>query len=134
MVRPPGIASLRLVGEPATAQERLAAFGVAELPATEVTEVADEAVSRCNEPDVRAVGVPGGGGFGRTVSPARRGRAGWWRLRPRRHRWSDRVGRPGDGLSSAFVTNGDDRHEVRQPRRTTSLGSRAVTAVTSGAT
>jgi CubicO group peptidase (beta-lactamase class C family) len=177
------IASLRLVGEPATAEELMAAFGVPALPATEVT---DEAVSRFNEPEVRAVGVPGGGGFarardvarfyqallhgdpdvwpadllqdvttnvrnrlpdpagtpanrtlgllvagddgyanvrgfGRTASPATFGHNG----AGGQIAWAD----PATGLSFAFVTNGYDRHEVRQPRRTTSLGSlAAVTA------
>ena len=46
----------------------MAAFGVPALPATEVT---DDAVSRFNEPEVRAVGVPGGGGFARAVDVAR---------------------------------------------------------------
>ena len=179
------IAPLRLVGEPATSEELMAAFGVPALPATEVT---DDAVSRFNDPDVRAVGVPGGGGFarardvarfyqallhgnpdvwpdvllqdvttnvrnrlpdptgtpanrtlgllvagddgyahvrgfGRTVSPATFGHNG----AGGQIAWAD----PATGLSFAFVTNGYDRHEVRQPRRTTSLGSlAAVTAPT----
>ena len=62
------IASLQLVGEHATSEELMAAFGVPELPVTEVT---DDAVSRFNEPDVRAVGVPGGGGFARASDVAR---------------------------------------------------------------
>ncbi|HEU4842551.1 MAG TPA: serine hydrolase domain-containing protein [Ilumatobacteraceae bacterium] len=177
------IASLQLVGEHATSEELLASFGVPALPVTEVT---DDAVARFNEPDVRAVGVPGGGGFarasdvarfyqallhgdedvwpaallqdvttnvrtrlpdpagtpanrtlgllvagddgsahvrgfGRTVSPRAFGHNG----AGGQIAWAD----PATGLSFAFVTNGYDRHEVRQPRRTTSLGSlAAVTA------
>jgi CubicO group peptidase (beta-lactamase class C family) len=61
------IATLELVGEPATSEELMAAFGVAELPATEVT---DETVTRFNKPEVRAVGVPGGGGFARACDMA----------------------------------------------------------------
>ena len=57
-----GIADLVLVGEPATPDELEAAFGVRELPTTEVT---DDVVVRFNDPDVRTVGVPGGGGFAR---------------------------------------------------------------------
>jgi CubicO group peptidase (beta-lactamase class C family) len=49
-----------LVGDPATAAEMKAAFGVESLPVTEVTP---EAVLRIGEPAERAVGVPGGGGF-----------------------------------------------------------------------
>ena len=177
------IASLTLVGEHATSEELMAAFGVPALPATEVT---DDAVSRFNEPDVRAVGVPGGGGFARAVDVARfyqallHGNDGVWPAdllhdvtTNVRNRLPDPTGTPanrslgvilaGDdgfahvrgfgrtvspgtfghngaggqiawadpatGLSFAFVTNGYDRHEVRQPRRTTSLGSlAAVTA------
>lgn len=177
------IAPLQLVGEPATSEELMAAFGVPALPATEVT---DDAVSRFNEPEVRAVGVPGGGGFahaadvarfyqallhgaddvwpadlledvttnvrnhlpdpagvpanrtlgllvagndgfanvrgfGRTVSPRAFGHNG----AGGQIAWAD----PATGLSFAFLTSGYDRHEVRQPRRTTSLGSlAAVTA------
>ena len=54
------IADLVVVGEPATAAELEAAFGVSELPATEVT---DEALMAFNDPAARAVGVPGGGGI-----------------------------------------------------------------------
>jgi CubicO group peptidase (beta-lactamase class C family) len=50
------------VGEHATPDELEAVFGIRELPVTEVTE---EAVLRFNEPEVRALGVPGGGGFAR---------------------------------------------------------------------
>ena len=177
------IASLQLVGEHATSDELMAAFGVPALPATEVT---DDVVSRFNEADVRAVGVPGGGGFARAVDVARfyqhllHGNEDVWPselLRDVtsnvRNRLPDPTGIPanrtlgllvaGDdgyahargfgrtvspaafghngaggqiawadpatGLSFAFVTNGYDRHEVRQPKRTTALGSlAAVTA------
>ena len=62
-----GIAELILVGEPATPDELKATFGVRELPMTEVT---NEAILRFNEPSVREVGVPGGGGFGTAVDLA----------------------------------------------------------------
>jgi CubicO group peptidase (beta-lactamase class C family) len=61
------IQDLVTVGEHATPDELEAVFGVRELPATEVT---DEVVLRFNEPDVRAVGVPGGGGFARACDLA----------------------------------------------------------------
>jgi CubicO group peptidase (beta-lactamase class C family) len=54
-----GIAELELCGEAASAEELEAIFGVPELPVTEVT---DDALLSFNRPDVRAVGVPGGGG------------------------------------------------------------------------
>jgi len=174
------IADLRLVGEPATSDELMAAYGVPELPATEVT---DDTVMRFNEPATRAVGVPGGGGFARAADVARfyqhllHGHDDVWPadlLRDVttnvRNRLSDPTGIPanrtlglllaGDdgfahvrgfgrtvspgtfghngaggqiawadpatGLSFAFVTSGYDRHAVRQPRRTTSLGSLAA--------
>ena len=53
-----GIAELVCVGEPASADELKAAFGVTELPVTEVTPAA---LLRFNEPEARSVGVPGGG-------------------------------------------------------------------------
>jgi CubicO group peptidase (beta-lactamase class C family) len=53
------IADLVVVGEMATAEELQAAFGVSELPVTEVT---DDALLAFNHPEARAVGVPGGGG------------------------------------------------------------------------
>ena len=56
------IADLVLTGEPASPDELEAAFGVRELPPTEVN---DELVLRFNDPTTRALGVPGGGGFAR---------------------------------------------------------------------
>ncbi len=56
------IADLVLVGEPAGPDELESAFGVRELPETQVT---DDAVMGFNRADVRAVGVPGGGGLAR---------------------------------------------------------------------
>ncbi len=55
------IADLHVVGEPATAEELKEAFGVSELPETEVT---DKALLGFNQPESREIGVPGGGGFG----------------------------------------------------------------------
>src|SRR5947208_15943930 len=69
---PPGdqddIAELSLRGEPSSPDELEAIFGVPELPVTEVT---DDALLSFNRPDVRAVGVPGGGGVATaaTVAP-----------------------------------------------------------------
>jgi CubicO group peptidase (beta-lactamase class C family) len=177
------IADLRLVGEPATSEELMAAFGVPQLPVTEVT---DDAVMRFNEPEVRSVGVPGGGGFAGAVDmalfyqallhgnedvwpadllhdvtsnvrnrlpdpagvPANRslglilaGDDGWSHARGMGRTvspgtfghngaggqicWAD----PATGLSFAFVTNGYDRHEVRQPKRTTAIASLAAVTV-----
>jgi CubicO group peptidase (beta-lactamase class C family) len=174
------IADLVLVGEPATADELEAVFGIRELPATEVT---DEVVLRFNEPEVRAVGVPGGGGFARARDlalfyqqllhnpagiwdgatladavgrvrntlpdpmglPANRslglvlaGDDGQSHLRGMGRTVSARTlghngaggqlawADPATGLSLGYVTNGYDRHEIRQPRRGTSISSLAA--------
>ncbi len=61
------IAELSLCGEPATPDELEAIFGVPELPVTEVT---DEALLSFNRPEVRAVGVPGGGGIANAATVA----------------------------------------------------------------
>lgn len=54
------VATLVNVGEPATPEELKAALGVTELPVTEVTP---DALMSFNAPEVREVGVPGGGGL-----------------------------------------------------------------------
>ena len=53
-----GVAPLVNVGEPATSEELMAVLGVSSLPVTEVTP---EALISFNTPEVREVGVPGGG-------------------------------------------------------------------------
>ncbi|MEM9562160.1 MAG: serine hydrolase domain-containing protein [Actinomycetota bacterium] len=177
------IADLTLVGEPATPDELEAAFGVRELPATEVT---DDVVLRFNDADTRAVGVPGGGGYarardlalfyqellhnsngiwdpailadatgtvrntlpdpagvpanrslglilagddglsnirglGRAVSPGAFGHNG----AGGQLAWAD----PATGLSLGYVTNGYDRHQIREPRRGTAISSIAAGCV-----
>ncbi len=62
------VTELVAVGELPTPDEIEAAFGVRELPLTEVTE---EALLGFNEPAVRALGVPGGGGISDASSLAR---------------------------------------------------------------
>ncbi|MEL6984151.1 MAG: serine hydrolase domain-containing protein, partial [Actinomycetota bacterium] len=178
------IADLTLVGEPASPDELEAAFGVRELPATEVT---DDVVLRFNDPETRSVGVPGGGGYarardlalfyqqllhnpngtwdadiladatgrvrntlpdpggvpanralgvivagddglsnmrglGRTVSPKAFGHNG----AGGQLAWAD----PATGLSLGYVTNGYDRHQIREPRRGTAISSIAATCAT----
>jgi CubicO group peptidase (beta-lactamase class C family) len=54
-----GAAPLSVVGEPARPDEIEEVFGVRSLPVGEVT---DDALLGFNDPDVQAVGVPGGGG------------------------------------------------------------------------
>ena len=62
-----GIAELVCVGSAATPDELRAAFGVSQLPATEVTP---DALLGFNAPEARAVGVPGGGGVMRACDLA----------------------------------------------------------------
>jgi CubicO group peptidase (beta-lactamase class C family) len=62
-----GIAELSLRGEPAPPDEMEAIFGMPELPVTEVT---DEALLSFNRPEIRAVGVPGGGGIATAATVA----------------------------------------------------------------
>jgi CubicO group peptidase (beta-lactamase class C family) len=62
-----GIAELSLCGEPASPDELESIFGVPELPVTEVT---DDALLSFNRSDVRAVGVPGGGGVATAATVA----------------------------------------------------------------
>jgi len=54
-------------GEPVTAEEVKAVLGIDVLPVTEVT---DEALMAFNGPDVRAIGIPGGGGISDAASLA----------------------------------------------------------------
>jgi CubicO group peptidase (beta-lactamase class C family) len=57
-------------------------------------------------------------GLGRTVSPRAFGHNG----AGGQLAWAD----PATGLSLGYVTNGYDRHEVRQPRRGTAISSLAA--------
>jgi CubicO group peptidase (beta-lactamase class C family) len=62
-----GIATLVSCGEPPDPDEVERLFGVREIPLGEVTE---EALLHFNEPETRAVGVPGGGGVARASDVA----------------------------------------------------------------
>lgn len=174
------IAELQLVGEPATPDELEATFGVRELPVNEVT---DDALIGFNDPEIRAVGVPGGGGFGRAADLALYYQAllhdgrGLWDPKVLadvtgnvRNRLPDPIfrvpanrslglilagsdgrsaergmgrtvsaaafghngaggqlawGDPASGLSLGYVTNGLDRHVLREGRRGVAIASRA---------
>jgi CubicO group peptidase (beta-lactamase class C family) len=62
-----GIATLVAAGEPPDPDEVERLFGVREIPLGEVTE---EALLSFNQPETRAVGVPGGGGVARASDVA----------------------------------------------------------------
>ena len=62
------ILPLELVGEPATPDELEAALGVRHL---DVGEVTDDALLGLNDPEARAVGLPGGGGVSAASDVAR---------------------------------------------------------------
>ncbi len=175
-------ATLTPVGDHATPDELEATFGVRELPGDPATT--EDMLLLFNDPEVRAVGVPGGGGVGRaedlalfyqavlrnpgsiwradiladavgnvrnrlpdpvTGAPANRtlglfqaGDDGFSHVRGLGRGVSPRAvghngaggqlawGDPETGLSFGYVTNGLDRHEVRQPRRGTALGTLAA--------
>jgi CubicO group peptidase (beta-lactamase class C family) len=174
-------AELVLRGEPMSPDELEAFIGLRELP---ITEAADENLPYLNDPEARAVGVPGGGavataadlalfyqalmhnpgglwnedllreatgrvwndlpdplmrvpasrglgvliagedgkgfmrGFGKTNSPRAFGHNG----AAGQIAWAD----PETGLSFGYVTNGIDRHMLRQGRRGVGLSSRAA--------
>jgi CubicO group peptidase (beta-lactamase class C family) len=61
-------------------------------------------------------------GLGRTVSPLAFGHNG----AGGQLAWAD----PATGLSLGYVTDGYDRHEIRQPRRGTAISSIAAECVT----
>ena len=172
------VMDLEECGEEATPEELRAALGIDAMPETEVT---DEALMGFNDPKVRALGVPGGGGvadagslalfyqallhntqqvwapklledvtshvrnsladplfrvpaertlglvtaggdgkshfrgLGRTVSPRAFGHNG----AAGQIAWAD----PATGLSFVYLTNGNDRHVIRQSRRGVALSS-----------
>lgn len=53
------VAPLEVVGEPPSSEELMEVLGIAEL---DVGEITPDILLHFNEPDVRAVGIPGGGG------------------------------------------------------------------------
>src|SRR5436309_297720 len=61
------VAELVSVGEPATPDELEKVLGIREIPVNEVTE---DALLSFNDPDVRTVGVPGGGAISRAADLA----------------------------------------------------------------
>ena len=180
------IARVVHTGEPATSEELQAVLGVSSI---DVGEVTDEALESFNDPDVIALGVPGGGGvstaselalfyqallhnpddlwdpkwlsiattdvrntfpdpllgvpanrsiglvlygddgrgpargFGHGQSPGTFGHNG----AGGQLAWAD----PVTGVSFAYLTNGLDRHVIRQARRSVGINSRAAATAVS---
>jgi CubicO group peptidase (beta-lactamase class C family) len=180
------IARVVHTGEPATSEELQAVLGVSSI---DVGEVTDEALESFNDPDVIALGVPGGGGvstaselalfyqallhnpddlwdpkwlsiattdvrntfpdpllgvpanrsiglvlygddgrgpargFGHGQSPGTFGHNG----AGGQLAWAD----PVTGVSFAYLTNGLDRHVIRQARRSVGINSRAAATAAS---
>lgn len=117
-------------GEPATPEELQAALGISELPLTEVTQ---EALLMFNRPEVRAVGVPGGGGVSHAVDLALYYQAilhnplGTWRddvladVTTRvRNTYPDYVGVAANRTRGLVVAGDDGRANVRGMGRTVS--------------
>jgi CubicO group peptidase (beta-lactamase class C family) len=175
------IARVEHTGEAASPEELRSVFGVSEL---DVGEVTDEALESFNQPEVIAVGVPGGGGVStaaelalfyqalmrnpfevwdpkwlttattdvrnwfpdpllgvpanRTIGLILYGDDGKGSLRGFGHgqdpatfghngaggqlAWAD----PSSGMSFTYLTNGLDRHVLRQARRSVGINSRAA--------
>jgi CubicO group peptidase (beta-lactamase class C family) len=127
-------AELIVVGEPATADELEAAFGVREIDVGEVTTVA---LVGFNDPAVQRVGVPGGGGVMRAADLALyyqavlRNPGEMWRpeviadVRTNvRNRLADRVtGLPANRTLGLVQAGGDGLSHMRGMGRTVSAGA-----------
>ena len=117
-------------GSPATPDELEAAIGVRELPLTEVTT---EALLAFNQPAVRAVGVPGGGGVSTAADLALfyqgllRDPLGMWKpevladvTTTVRNSFPDYMGTPANRTRGLVVKGDDERSHMRGMGRTVS--------------
>lgn len=124
------IAQLVLTGEPMTTDEIRAALGIDSLPVTEVTP---EALISFNDPAVRAVGVPGGGGVSTAADLALYYQAlmhdpgGVWKpdvladvTSNVRNRMPDYIGTPANRTIGLVVAGDDGRSNARGMGRTVS--------------
>jgi CubicO group peptidase (beta-lactamase class C family) len=124
------INDLVATGSPATGDELEAVLGVRELPVTEVTI---PALLEFNRPNVRAVGVPGGGGVSTAADLALyyqallHNRAGIWKpdvladvTTNVRNRMRDFVGTPANRTIGLIVAGDDGRSNARGMGRTVS--------------
>ncbi len=124
------INTLVLTGEPASPDELRAALGIDALPVTEVTP---DALMSFNQPQVRAVGVPGGGGVTTAADLARyyqallHNPAGTWKpdvlvdVTSRvRNTMTDYIGVPANRTRGLVVAGDDGRSHARGMGRTVS--------------
>ncbi len=124
------INALVRTGAPATPDELEAALGIRELPMTEVTT---DALLGFNHPDVRAVGVPGGGGVSTAADLALFYQAllhdpvGMWKpevladaTATVRNTYPDYMGTPANRTRGLVVKGDDERSHMRGMGRTVS--------------
>jgi CubicO group peptidase (beta-lactamase class C family) len=124
------INELSLTGDPMTPEELRAAIGVSSLPVTEVTP---EALVSFNQPRVRAVGVPGGGGVSTAADLALyyqallHDPAGIWKPEVLhdvktnvRNRFPDYMGTPANRTRGLVVAGEDGKSNMRGMGRTVS--------------
>jgi CubicO group peptidase (beta-lactamase class C family) len=127
------INALVLTGSPATADELEAVIGIRELPLTEVTA---DALMSFNQPEVRAVGVPGGGGISTAADLALYYQAllhdpiGVWKpdvladvTSNVRNRMPDYIGTPANRTIGLILAGDDGRSNARGMGRTVSPGT-----------
>jgi CubicO group peptidase (beta-lactamase class C family) len=127
------INTLENTGEPATREELMAVLGIPELPVTEVTP---EALLGFNHPDVRAVGVPGGGGVSNAADLALfyqavlHNPAGTWKpdvlvdvTTVVRNRFPDYLGTPANRALGLVLAGDDGRSNFRGMGKTVSPGA-----------
>ncbi len=128
-----GIRDLVLVGDHASPDELEAAFGVRQMPVTEVT---DEAVLNFNNPEVREIGVPGGGGFATAADlalfyqhllhdPLELWDPDWRRVGTAevRNRFPDPMGVPANRALGLIMAGDDGMSNIRGLGRTVSPGA-----------
>ena len=117
-------------GEPATRDELMKAIGIPEIPLTEVTE---EALLAFNQPAMRTVGVPGGGGITSAADMARfyqallHDPAGLWKPEVLqdatgnvRNTMPDYIGTPANRTLGLMIAGDDGRSNARGMGRTVS--------------
>jgi CubicO group peptidase (beta-lactamase class C family) len=131
---PHSAAHLSVVGQPPTAEDMMAAFGIAEYPVGEVTH---EALLGFNDPAVQQIGMPGGGGVMRACDLAMYYQAilhnpgEMWRpdvladvtTNVRNHLPDPVLGHPANRTLGLIQAGGDGKSNLRGMGRTVSPGT-----------